>query len=175
MKNSIETAAQGVAHAEQRLAEAQERYQAAVDHRSLIHQRIAEAEARRQDIRTQMAAGDLSNKEAGGLLAVVDEDLADLQKLLAEAERRVREAEPVREREAVTLAQRHLGQAKLQAEFDALHQHVGQIETVFVDALRRLADLGEQQGHPRHMGRIYRFDHELQSAILHNQPPARRG
>jgi chromosome segregation ATPase len=175
MSTLIETAAHALASAENRLNEAMERHQKAVDHRSQIHQRIVEAEDRRQDIRTQLADGDLTDREAGALLAAVDEDRRDLENLLAEAEQRVREAEPVHEREAVSLARRNLERAQTQAQFDALHARVTEIEQVFLSSLVTLHTLGTQIGKPHTLSASYRFSGELINAVNFGQPPVKRG
>jgi hypothetical protein len=169
----VEIAAHAVAQAERALSEAEKRHQIASDHAELVRSRVVETEARRQNVRVKQTAGELDDRAAGALLAAVGEDLADLRTMLDEALHGVETTRPVREQNALDEARAALERAELQAQFEALRGHVGEIEDVMLGALARLHDLGTHLGKPRTLTAHYTFSSPMTRAVQFGEPPAR--
>jgi chromosome segregation ATPase len=167
----IEAAARRLATAEHALNEANDRHQAASDHVATIRARIDEAEARRQRYRADLAAGRLDEREAGGLLATVNEDLSDLAGLLREAERHPDLSAPASAQAELDAAQADFERAQKDLQFNALVDHAREIERVFLATLAELHALGTQLGRPRSIQAVYRFTPDLMAAITTGQPP----
>src|SRR3546814_966139 len=84
----IERAARDLAQAEADLQDARQRHADLLAEVSAVEARLQDVAARRAKVREDLAAGTLTDREAGGLLALVDEDAADLRQLLADAQAR---------------------------------------------------------------------------------------
>src|SRR3546814_15422253 len=77
----IERAARDLAQAEADLQDARQRHADLLAEVSAVEARLQDVAARRAKVREDLAAGTLTDREAGGLLALVDEDAADLRQL----------------------------------------------------------------------------------------------
>src|SRR3546814_14664016 len=101
--------------------------------------------ARRAKVREDLAAGTLTDREAGGLLALVDEDAADLRQLLADAQARAATAAPMAEQNVLSLAKSAIERTGREIAFPALHVRVVELEQEFMQALGTLSEPGERQ------------------------------
>lgn len=171
MNAQIEAAAHELSFAESALADAQQRHEAALAEVAAIKQRIEAVAARRAQIRADLAAGALDDRQAGGLLALADEDAADLRQLLADAQVRAAAVAPVAEQNALSLATTALVRAERECAFQALHERVVELEAAFMQALGTLYELGQDLGRGRSLSGIYRPGEELRRVLVHNAPP----
>jgi hypothetical protein len=169
---NIEHAAAHVAQAEEQLRSAHQRHQEAMAEVATLEGRLQAVAERREKIRTDLASGALSDREAGGLTALADEDAHDLQQLLAEAKARAAAAVPDAEQRAVGLAQESLNRIEREVEFSSLHGRVMQIETAFLQALGALHEKGLALGRGRALSGVYQPSDEMRRALFHGVPPA---
>lgn len=167
----IERAARDLAQAEADLQDAQQRHEAALADVVAIERRIEAVAARRAQIRADLAAGALDDRQAGGLLALADEDAADLRQLLTDAQARAAAVAPVAEQNALSLATTALARAERECAFQALHGRVAELEAAFMQALGTLYELGQDLDRGRSLSGIYRPGEELRRVLVHNAPP----
>lgn len=173
MTNEISAAAHRLATAESDLAAAAGRHGEALAHVEVIRGRIRDAEARREAVRADHQAGELGAAEAGGLRAMIDDDLRDLAALLVEAEGAARAVEPAEAERAVELARAGVEHATARAEFDRLKAHVAAVEEVLVGALADLYERGQGVGLPRALSAAWRPCQALQRAVALGVAPTR--
>lgn len=169
---NIERAARELAQAEADLQDAQQRHEAAQAEVAAVQTRLDAISARRTQIRADLAAGALDDLQAGGLLALADEDAADLRQLLADAQARAAAASPVAEQNALSLATTALDRAGREIAFQALHGRVVDLEQAFLSALAALYEQGQSLGRGRSLSGIYRTSEEMRRVLVHNAPPA---
>jgi hypothetical protein len=172
MNEAIEHAAEVLARAEEELQAAHHRHQGTMAEVATLEGRLQAVAERREKVRADLASGALSDREAGGLTALLDEDALDLQQLLAEAKARAAAAAPDAEQRAVGLAQEGLARIKREVEFSALHGRVMQIETAFLQALGALHERGLALGRGRALSGVYQPSDEMRRALFHGVPPA---
>lgn len=168
----IERAASVLAQAEVALQDAQQRHQAALGEVAVVQGRLDAVAARRVKVREDLGAGRLTDREAGGLLALADEDLADLHGLLVDAQGRASAAAPVPEQNALSLAMAELDRAEREAAFRVLHGRTQELEMEFMRALARLYELGQGLGRGRSLSGIYRPGEDLRRVLVYNAAPS---
>lgn len=144
----VKTAAERVARAEQQLADAEGRRTVAAAKVVQLRERLAAVTARRTHIRERLAAGELSDREGGGLLGLADEDAADLRALLDQAAAEEAAAAPVREQQDLVGAQAALQQAVAAAKVDAVREYLKHAEEALLAALGRGGELLREAGLP---------------------------
>lgn len=172
---AMAAAAARLAKAEMTLADAVQRTDALQAEVAQVRGRIDAVEQRRAAIRADLESGNLSDKEAGGLLSLASDDERDLRVLLSEATRAVADAEPVAERRLVDAARGDLARAQTEAKLDAVRLHIEAAEAALLDGLRAAEPLLRALGRPPHVRQIWNPTHETQRAVGYNQLPARRG
>ena len=171
MNEVIGHAAQQLAEAEALLQEAHQRHQEALTMVAELESRLRAVSGRRQIIRADLAAGALTAREAGGLLAAADEDLADLRRLLDEARSRAAAAVPVDEERAVGLAREAVERFGRETLYAALRARVLELETAFLAALGALCQQGEALGRGRYVSSVFVPGETLRRALWSNVPP----
>lgn len=169
--HEIQVAARQLADAEARHVAACEKHVEAVAHVEVIRARISDAEGRRDAIRAEHLAGDLAAAEAGGLRAMVDDDIRDLSALLADAEQAVRAADPAGAEQAVAVARMNVERAVGQAEFRRLSEHVTEAERALCGALGALYIAGQGVGLPRALSACWRPSTDLHRAVAFGVAP----
>lgn len=167
----IERFAREVAQAEADLQDAQQRHEAAQAEVSTVQARLDAVSARRAQIRADLAAGSLDDRQAGGLLALADDDAADLRQLLTDAQGRAAAAAPVAEQNALSLATTALDRAERECAFQALHVRTQELEAAFLRALASLYEQGQSLGRGRSLSGTYRTSDEMRRVLVHNAPP----
>ncbi|HEY9572632.1 MAG TPA: hypothetical protein VIR76_05865 [Pusillimonas sp.] len=167
----IERAARDLAQAEADLQDARQRHADLLAEVSAVEARLQDVAARRAKVREDLAAGTLTDREAGGLLALVDEDAADLRQLLADAQARAATAAPMAEQNVLSLAKSAIERTGREIAFQALHVRVVELEQAFMQALGTLYEQGQVLGRGRSLSGVYRPSNEMRLVLLHNQPP----
>lgn len=170
--NPIEHAGRQLAQAEAILQVAQQRYQQALAEVATIESRLQAVADRRAQIRADLACGSLSDREAGGLMTLADEDMADLDALLNEAKARAVSAAPMAEEQAVALARAAIERIGREVMFNALHGRLLELERAFLEALGTLYRQGQALGRGRPLTEVYRPSDEMRRALFHGVPPA---
>lgn len=168
---AIASAAEHVARAEQALNDALARADELGAEVENIEQRLVAVEQRRGDIRADLEAGQLTDREAGGLLSLVAEDDSDLRTLLAEAVAAAKGAEPIAENAALKTAQQALETVKAEAELDALRDHIRQAEAALVDGLRAAGPLLRRLGIVASPARVWSPTVQLREALNFSRLP----
>jgi DNA repair exonuclease SbcCD ATPase subunit len=168
--NPIESAAASLAAAEEDLAEAETTYRARADELALITGRLTDATNRRIEIVAEARAKP-DDMAVLGKLALVEQDVEDLQHLRDEAERAAEEAKPTKQRADVDRAKQHLEQAKALASFDAVTEHTKACEHALCASLSRLHQLGQVIGKPRELSAVWKPSAPLYNAMQHRVVP----
>ena len=171
MMHSHLDAAQSLALAEEKLQAAHLRHQQAAEEVTMIEARLQAVVDRRARIRNDLAAGNLADREAGALLAVADEDLADLQLLINAAKSRAAAAVPAAEERAVALAREAIERIGRESTFAALQGRVRELEQAFLAALGTLHQQGLALGRGRALSGVYQPSDEMRRALFHGVPP----
>lgn len=171
------TAAERVAHAEQQLRDAEERHRVAVAKTGALRERINVVTARRQQIRVDLDAGKLDDREAGALLALADEDASDLRALVERAAAEESVAAPVREQQDLVAAQAALKQAAALGKVEALREHIRACEEALLTALGSAAELLRQAGVPIGLRSVWQPSNHSVRAVAHGvlPPPSAPG
>ncbi|GAB1424250.1 hypothetical protein MASR2M16_14840 [Thauera terpenica] len=173
----MKTACERVARAEQQLADAEERQRVAAAKTGALRERLAAVAARRQQVRADLDAGKLDDREAGGLLALVGEDEADLRELVERAVEEESAAAPVRERQEVAVAQAALQQAVAVGKVETLHQHIRACEAALLGALGSAGELLREAGMPVGLRSVWQPSNDAVRAVAHGvlPPPSAPG
>lgn len=171
MNEAIEFSARQLAQAEEALQAAHQRHQEATAEVGMLEERLQAVTARRERIRVDLASGSLSDREAGGLLAAVDEDLADLHRLVDEARARATAAVPAAEQRAFDMARLAVERIGRENLFAALLGRVLELERAFLAALGALCQQGEALGRGRYVSSVFVPSETLRRALWSNVPP----
>lgn len=172
---AIQSAAHHLAVCQRKQEDAQADRQTVADEADLIRTRLNECDVRRADIRTKLAGKELSDKEAGGLLSLVDQDRADLETLLIGADEAVTVVDDALRAagDAVRHAQAGLDHAKRIEQFGLLQGHVREIEAVYVASLAELGELSRAIGNPPGLRVAHDIAPAIREAVTYDMPPRR--
>lgn len=172
---AIQIAAHALATAQRKREDAQAHRDGLADEAALIRTRIAECDARRSAIRTQLADGALTDREAGSLLALAGEDRADLESLLRAADEAVAVADDAVRRadDAVRHAQAQIDHAKRVERFSLLQAHVKEIEAVYIARLAELGELSRAIGNAPGLRAAHDIAPAIREAVVYGMPPKR--
>jgi hypothetical protein len=165
---SIQTAAERIAEAEQGLADAEQRREVAAAKVVQLLGRLESISARRAQIRVDLEAGVLSDREAGGLIALASEDECDLRELLNQAEKTARSADPISERQVLAAAKKALDHAQGVARVEALRTHVLKAEEALVSALGLAGEALRQAGLPVGLRSVWMPTNNMLRAVAHS-------
>ncbi len=150
-----------VAAARLALEEKQTAYAAATERADHLRRRITECENRKAAITAHRLEGDNDPAEAAELYAL-GHDLDTLRGLLIEAEERAERSRPDTEKAVLSNAEAALAQHQRQAEYQAMENHVRELETTFIEGLRHLWDEAGRRGiRRRTIQELYQFDATL--------------
>lgn len=169
---SIESAAWQLAMAEQALSAAEEVHRQRQSECAVIEGRLAEAEAKCNDIRARARSGELSEEKAGGLFSLSQADLSDLEHLCAEAHRALKEAEPTKQRNELAAAQNMLQRTKDQAELEALKGRAVEIDSALIQTLKGIGEVNRRLTGRPSIGGSWGASPQLREAIAFGKTPA---
>lgn len=139
------------ARAEQARGDAQEALTAAEAEEAGLRGRLAEIDARIDQVRQDLAGGLLTTAQAGGAVHLHNLDRADLDALLAQAVLASAECQATLQsaENACAIAGADLDKAEAKAEYDLVAARVREIESELCRAVGRAQSLGQRMGSPR--------------------------
>lgn len=173
----LKTAAERVARAEQALADAEGRRTVAAAKVAQLRERLAAVASRRAQIRADLDAGKLDDREAGGLLALVGEDEADLRELVERAGAEEAAAAPVREQQDLSAAQAALRQVVGVAKVESYRDHLRKLDEAVVATLGAVGPVLREAGQPVDLRSIWQPSNHIFRAVAQKvlPPPSAPG
>ena len=175
MTDQIEFAAAALAQAEQGVHDAQAIEDGARCELSDVEAKLAAVTARKSNIRADLAAGTLSEAQAGGLFQIASADEVDLAEIRHTAADQLEAAVAATQnaQAARNLAIGALRQAEIRVQFDTLSGHAARLELELTNAVAELHALGRALGLPQSLSAAWRPSTPLRSAIILGIPPAK--
>lgn len=161
----LEPLAHALAQAESDLRAARDRHASARDRMEAVQVRIDATQARRAELRAKLAAGELGDREAGALLSVVAEDLADLERMRDEAVAAAESVRPTNEEASLAATQAALARVERLAAVELARRHIAAAEAVLVDTLRSSVGLLHAAGQSATLGYIWAPSNDLRRAV----------
>lgn len=164
---TINLAAARVAEAQHRLETAKAIENSASYDFSTVKERISDLEHKREHIRSRLKAGELSDREAGGLLSDVAEDLNDLQGLEKAAVSAVKAAfDDIRAAEAeLRQYQNLLETAQAKMELSAIREHIAECENALLETLKAAVPLLQKAGRAPILDEVWKPGQQLAEII----------
>lgn len=170
--SAVISAANAFAAAQTKYEAAGQFYEEAASRTATVRSRLSALEDAAASIPEQRRSGQMTDREAAGMIALNHEDQADLRKLLAVAEHEqdslVPNAEPVRQ------AQEALDHAIKVATFDALAQRAKEAEAAFLAVVADVYAAGRSVGRSSMLGASWVPSKELHYMVSAGEPPVAR-
>ena len=169
---AVISAANALAAAQSKFKAANMLYQEADIRTASVRSRLINIEIAAASIPEQRRSGQLTDREAAGMIALNHEDQSDLRKLLAVAECDQNLLVP--SVELVRQAQESLDHAVKVATFDTLAQRAKEAEAAFLAIVADVYEAGRSMGRSSMLGASWVPTNELTYMISSGQPPGGR-
>ncbi len=168
MTDTIAPFAAVLAAAEQTHAERAKEATEAQEATDALRTRANAVAARREAVKADLGADKLDARAAGALLALADEDAADLQKLISESEARQTAAETAQADAQSNLdrAREQLAKAEAAERFNLLTARAAELDRVLMNCVVELAAMGRAAGKGNDLASLWRPSERMRQAIL---------